>query len=156
MVKEEQHMTQGWIWSILCACVGVCGWGIIRHMTLQIDSEGQSISTIYMFWFAVIPCLILVYFYRNKLYTSYDQEGIKIKYFPFGRKLIRWNEIKRIELVEMDLFTHSVWRSKEHGMVYNAKGNTLLKIETESENMLIGTSLPNEIRHVVNTYYYNT
>ena len=152
-MKEKQNMTHEWIWSILCVCVALCSWGLIRQITLGIDLAEQSISIVYLCLLSALPCLALFYFYKNKLYTSYDQEGIRINYFPFKSKVIRWREIKRIELVEMDLFTYSVWRSEEYGMVYHAKGNTVLKLETASERLLIGTSLPEEVNHMVKTYY---
>ncbi len=152
-MREKQNMTQYWIWSMLFVCTGLCVWGMMRQLILRTDSEQQWLATGYLLLLSLIPCLALLYFYKNKLYTNYDQEGITIEYFPYKRKAIRWNEIKKIELIELDAFTHSVWWDQEYGMVYHAKGNTLLKLETESEKLLIGTSLPKEIDQIVNTYY---
>jgi hypothetical protein len=155
MVKEEQNMTQQWIWCILCTCVGLCGWGMIRQITVGIDVGEKSISTIYLVALSAIPCLVLLYFYKNKLYTRYDQEGIKIKYFPFTSRLIRWSDIKKIEFIELDLFSHSVGRSEQHGMFYHSKGNRVLKLETTVGKFLIGTSKYEELEIMIERYHIN-
>ncbi len=152
ILKEEQSMTQQWIWCILCTCVALCGWGVIRQITLGIDLEEKSIANIYLFLLFSIPCLALVYFYKNKLYTRYDQEGIKIKYFPFTRKVIRWNDIQKIEFVELDLFPHAVWKSERYGTVYHSRGGKLLQLETTDGKFLIGTSRYEEVERIISIY----
>ncbi|MDF2454935.1 MAG: hypothetical protein K0R51_928 [Cytophagaceae bacterium] len=152
VLKEEQSMTQRWIWCILCTCVALCGWGVIRQMTIGIDLEEKSISVLYLVLLFSIPCLALLYFYKNKLYTRYDQEGIKIKYFPFTHTLIRWNDIQKVEFIELDLFTHSVWQSEKYGTVYHSQGKKLLQLETTSGKFLIGTSRQEEVEQIISTY----
>ncbi|MDB5258227.1 MAG: hypothetical protein JWM14_2922 [Chitinophagaceae bacterium] len=154
VVKEKQNMTEQWIWCILCACVGLCGWGVIRQLTLGIDVNQQSISTIYLVLLSAIPCLVLVYFYKNKLYTRYDQNGIKIKYFPFRSKTIPWSEVNKIELGHLDSFPYSISQSDTYSMVYKAEGRTVLKVETKSEKIVISTTKPEEIQRMVDTYCY--
>jgi len=153
LLKEEQSMTQQWIWCILCSCVALCGWGLIRQVTIGIEVEEKLISIIYLFVLFSIPCLALVYFYKNKLYTRYDQEGIKINYFPFTRKLIRWSDIKKVEFIELDGFAQSVWQSEKYGTVYYAQGRKLLQLETTAGNFLIGTTKHEEVEKIVTTFY---
>jgi len=146
-------MTEQWIWCILCACAGLCGWGVIRQLTLGIEVHQQSISLIYVMLLSSIPCLALVYFYKNKLYTCYDQNGIKIKYFPFRSKIIPWTDVHKIELGHLDSFPYTISHSDVY-MVYKAEGRMVLKVETKSEKIVISTTKPDEIRRMVDTYYH--
>lgn len=152
VLKEEQSMTQLWIWCILCSCVVLCGWAVIHQITIGIDLKEKSISVIYLALLFSIPCLALLYFYKNKLYTRYDEEGIKINYFPFTRKLIRWNDIKKIEFIELDVFAHSVWHSERYGTVYHSRSRKLLQLETTGGKVLIGTSRHEEVEQIILMY----
>jgi hypothetical protein len=155
VIKEEQNMTEQWIWCILCTCVALCGWGVMRQLTLGVEVEKQSISSLYLLLLSIIPCLTLVYFYKNKLYTRYDEKGIKIKYFPFRNKTIRWNDVQRIEIDSLDWHSYSIGQSEQHGTVYKAASRTVLKIETQSEKLVISTNKPEEIQRMANIYCFN-
>jgi hypothetical protein len=152
VVKEKQNMTEQWIWCILCSCAGLCVWGSIRAVISTIEGDPSSVPLIYILFLSAVPALVLIYFYKNQLYTCYDQRGIKIQYFPFTRKSICWKEVNRMELIYLDIPSYTISRSEEYGMVYKAGGKTLIRVQTHSGQLMISTSKPEEIRKMMACY----
>ncbi len=132
--KEEQKFTQWWIWLILAVFVGVL-------IAEYVESRSDPLALIVML-------VVLVLFIVLKLKTTIDKSGIKMRFFPFLSKDVKWKEIKKVSVIEYSfvggwgirLFT-------KYGTAYNVRGKNGLFVELKNgKTFLIGTQEEEELK----------
>jgi hypothetical protein len=73
--------------------------------------------------------------------TEIDQDEIRMNFYPFVKKRISWNQIKKADVVNYGFvggWGIRLWTS--YGTVYNTKGDRGLAIElVDGKKLLIGT-----------------
>ncbi len=132
--KEEQKFTQWWIWLVLAVFVGVL-------IAEYVESRSDPLALIVML-------VVLVLFIVLKLKTTIDKTGIKMRFFPFLSKDVKWKEIKKVSVIEYSfvggwgirLFT-------KYGTAYNVRGKNGLFVELKNgKTFLIGTQEEEELK----------
>ena len=111
----------------------------------------KKISDLSQIIFSIVIFGVIVLFWRIRLNTKIDQNEIRMKFFPFVKKQIRWKDIKSAEIVNYGFvggWGIRLWT--KYGTVYNTKGNKGLAIELlNGKKILIGTQNETELNKVV-------
>lgn len=150
--KEEQRMTQWWLWFILFGISGIWIWAIVQQIGFGIPFGDQPASNEELLLSSIIPLGLILFFYQLKLKTSFDSKGIEIKYLPLANRFIKWNEIKKAELIEYGFVGYGLRFSAKYGTVYNVRGNIGLLLELQQGKVLIGTAKPDDIKQILEKY----
>ncbi|WP_020569443.1 hypothetical protein [Neolewinella persica] len=150
--KESQKFNQWWLWLInlvVFAGVSVAGWsswsnggGIVEALI------GPGVMALVMILLATL-----------ELRTVITEDGIEVKFWPFGRQRIFKSEIKRAEVRKyMPIREFGGWgyRIGPGGKAYNMQGNHGLQLEfMDGERLMIGTQRPEELETFIKGYLEN-
>jgi hypothetical protein len=145
--KEEQKFTQWWLW------IGLIGFGIyeIYNLYQHFIIGEKKISDLSQIIFSIVIFGVIILFWRIRLNTKIDQNEIRMKFFPFVKKQIRWKDIKSAEIVNYGFvggWGIRLWT--KYGTVYNTNGNKGLAIELlNGKKFLIGTQNDTELNKIV-------
>jgi hypothetical protein len=148
--KEEQKFTQWWLWIILIGTGIVPFLGIYKQLILGEKIGDKPMSDFGLILFCVFIFGIIAMFWSIKLKTEIDQHEIRIDYYPFIKKRIKWTEIKTFEILNYEFVGWGIHISTKYGTVFNATGNKGLFIELlNGKKFLVGTQLEKELRTVM-------
>jgi hypothetical protein len=153
--KEEQKFKAFWIWTIMLLVIGTVGFGFYKEWQasemLSIWDMNFSTALISIL-FTIALCIL---FFRIKLKTEVNHEGIQITYKPFINKMIYWNEIEKSEVLDYGFVGGWGFRfSMKYGTVYNTQGKMGLALQLKTgKKLLVGTQRPEELKAVLDQYY---
>ncbi|TKG89837.1 hypothetical protein EYV94_24775 [Puteibacter caeruleilacunae] len=152
LFKEEQKFTQWWWYYLIFIVIGIIPTvGIYKQLILGEKFGSNPISDVGLVIFSVLVYTIIVLYLMMKLTTTIDEDGIKMSFFPFVTKNIKWSEIKKVEIVDYGFvggWGIQFWTS--YGTVYNIKGKIGLAIELmNGKKFLIGTQKEAELRRIL-------
>lgn len=149
--NEEQRFTQWWLWLLLTPIAIFPLVGIYQQLIKGEDFGSKPLSDIGLILLALFVFLIIGLLLKMKLTTTIDRTGIRINFFPFIKKHVRWTEIKSAEVVNYGFvggWGIRMWT--KYGTVYNIKGNKGLAIELNNgKKFLIGTQKENELKDLI-------
>lgn len=148
--KEQQQFTQWWLWIILTGIGIIPIIGIYKQLIIgekfgnnPMSDLGLIVFAIFIFGVIALVCLI-------RLETEIDGNEIRILYFPFVKRRVKWEEVKSAEVVSYQSVGYGIKRSSKYGTIYNAKGNKGLAIELhDGKKLLIGTQKEGKISAIV-------
>jgi hypothetical protein len=158
--KEKQKFTQWWIWLILIGLSIIPIYGIYEQLikgnpvgNKPVSDTGMIILSIFIFGF--------IYFnWYMTLVTEINDNGIKMRFVPFLKKNIKWNELKSMKIVNYGFVGYGIRLGSKYGTVYNINGNKGLAIELKNgKKFVIGTQNETELNStlkkmpVANTVY---
>ncbi|MCX8210958.1 MAG: hypothetical protein OTI34_07930 [Lewinella sp.] len=139
---ESQKFNQWWLWLlnfVIFAALAVMGfnaWG-----------EGVGVLTA-----AVGPmsmALVMILLATIELRTVITEDGLEVKFWPFGRRRIFKSEIKTARVrkyAPLREFGGWGYRIGPGGKAFNMQGNMGLQLEMmDGEKLLIGTRKPEEL-----------
>ncbi len=138
--KEKQKFTQWWIWMILIGLSIIPIYGIYEQLikgnpvgNKPVSDAGMIILSIFIFGF--------IYFnWYITLITEINDNGIKMRFVPFLKKNIKWNELKSMKIVNYGFVGYGIRLGSKYGTVYNINGNKGLAIELKNgKKFVIGT-----------------
>lgn len=151
LFKEDQRFTQWWLWLILIPIGILPVVGIVQQLILGEEFGDNPMSDFGLILFAVFVFALLGLFLMMRLKTEIDQNEIRLSFFPFVKKSIKWTEIKKAEVVNYGFVGGwGIRLSFKYGTVYNIKGNKGLAIELRNgKRFVIGTQREEELRKIV-------
>lgn len=151
LFKEEQRFTQWWLWLILIPIGILPVVGIFKQLFLGEEFGNKPMSDFGLVFFAVFVFALLGLFLIMRLKTEIDQTEIRMSFFPFVKKRIKWTEIKKAEVLNYGFVGGwGIRLSFKYGTVYNIKGNKGLAIELRNgKRFVIGTQRETELRKIV-------
>ena len=144
---EEQKLTQSWlIWVILLLVALPTTVEIYRYLASPNQAPGNS------FWIPIaVVSAVLLLFFSMKLKTEIDEEGIRLRYFPFTAKKVKWEEVEEAHVVNYGFvggWGIRIWTS--YGTVYNVKGTKGLAVTLKNgKKFLIGTQKEKELQQLI-------
>ncbi|WP_297798579.1 hypothetical protein [uncultured Eudoraea sp.] len=149
--KEEQKFTQWWLWLILIGVGLLPIYGMYKQLILGEQFGDNPMSDPGLIIFAVFVFGIIALFWFMQLKTRIDEREIRINFFPFVHKNVKWNDIKSAKIVNYGFvggWGIHLWT--QYGTVYNIKGNKGLAIELKNgKKFLLGTQKENELSEVI-------
>lgn len=149
--KEKQRFTQWWLWLLLGGIGLIPIYGIYKQLIMGEQFGTKPSSNMELIAVSILIFSIVLFFWILELKTEIDKDGIRINFFPFSKKNIKWNEIKRAEIINYGFIGGwGVRLGTKYGTVYNTKGKIGLAIELNNgKKFLIGTQKDAELKAVI-------
>ncbi len=139
--KEQQKFTQWWLWLLLI-CIGVLVIiGIYEQLYTGVPFGDKPMSDTGLMAFCIFIFILIVMFRVMTLKTEFDQDGIRMAFFPFVKKSIKWDDIKSVKMVGYGFVGgRGIRLWTRYGTIFNMKGCNGLAIELQNgKKFLIGT-----------------
>ncbi len=143
---ETQKFNQWYIKLILIIPFITVISGIIMGDPKSSDSTHLAIS------FGILG-IITALFYFTKLETKLDEDGVKVRFYPFQRAFyfVAWDELEEFSIRKYKpLLEYGGWGfrySFRRGKAFNVSGNMGLQLVLKSgKKFLIGTNKPEEMQ----------
>lgn len=147
--KESQKFNQWWLWLLNLAIFGgvaVNGWSTWNN-------GGGLVPAIIG---PAVMALVMILLATLELRTVITDDGIEVKFWPFGRQRIFKSEIKHAEVRKyMAIKEFGGWgyRIGPGGKAYNMQGNHGLQLVFKNgERLMIGTQKPDELEAFIKEY----
>ena len=149
--KEEQKFTQWWLWLILIGIGLLPIYGIYKQLILGEQFGDNPMSDLGLIIFTVFVFGLIAMFWYMRMITEIDQNEIRMSFFPFVKKRVKWKEIKNAEVVNYGFVGGwGIRLCTKYGTVYNIKGNKGLAIELlNGKKFLIGTQKETELSEII-------
>ena len=150
--KEEQKLTQWWLWVIMFGIGAIPIYGIYKQIIIGEKFGNNPMSDTWLIIFAIFIFSLIALLWFTKLTTEINKNSIKINFFPFIKKNIEWSEIKNAEVIDYGFvggWGIRLWT--KYGTIYNTKGKIGLAIKLNNgKKLLIGTQKKDELKKVIN------
>lgn len=145
--RETQKFRQVLLWLVVWAVPVYSLYSYLHYKKLTFLLQNPLTLTL-----IILPFLIPIFFNLAKLETSYDENGITYRFFPFHlkEKTINWNLIKEAYIRKYEpLNEYGGWGVRNgwsNGKAYNVSGNKGLQlILNNGDKLLLGTQKPKEL-----------
>lgn len=149
LYRESQKFNQWWVWLLLLGTVG----GAIAAGAYEYASNRDLAALLVS---GGVAALTLIAFALLQLKTTITEDGIEVKFWPFGKR-----RIFRAEIVEARVRKYSPigeyggwgYRMGPSGKAYNTMGNQGLQLRLkDGEKILIGTQNPEALSRIMDDY----
>ncbi|MEI7982212.1 MAG: hypothetical protein WCI71_11210 [Bacteroidota bacterium] len=149
--REEQKFTQWWLWLIFTGLAIIPVYGIYKQLILGEQFGDNPMPDAGLIIFAILIFAALLLFWRIRLKTEIDQHEIRMRFFPFTKKSIPWEEIKSAETVNYGFVGGwGIRLGTKYGTVYNTSGNKGVAIELKNgRKFCIGTQKVTELDRII-------
>jgi hypothetical protein len=143
---EIQKFNQWWLWVILTGLVLLPVYGIYKQVYLGQPWGSNPMSDAGL-WIFFLGALAFVAFFKYiELRTEIDVRGIRVRLRPIASKVIRWEDIDRVEPITYGFVGYGLRFSFRYGTVYNIRGNKGLAVYLrEGGRFVIGTQREEEM-----------
>lgn len=145
--QETQRFTQWWLWVLLIGVTVIPIIGVVKQVILGQTFGDNPMSDTGLLIFLILMLAFDYCFWMLKLVTEIDANAIKINFFPFTKREIRWSEVKTYQIVDYGFVGGwGVRMGTKYGTVYNTKGRIGLALElTDGRKYCIGTQKEEEM-----------
>jgi len=148
--REKQKFTPTWA-SLILTCLGLY---LIYKTILQLFFDKpmgeHPMSDPGIVIFTTIMLVVFYLFGIFSLNLTVGEKKIEINFYPINKKVIPFEKIEKIELIDYKMFTSGIRISLKYGTVYRVRGKFGVFIELKNgEKVLVGTQRQKEIKHVV-------
>jgi hypothetical protein len=148
--KEKQKFTQWWIWLLLIGLGAIAVYGIIQQILFGVDFGDKPMSNIGLIIFTLFVFVFIYFNWYMTLITEITNEGIKVRFVPFVKKEIKWNDLKSAKIINYGFVGYGIRLGSKYGTVYNMNGNKGLAVELNNgKKFVIGTQKELELKKVV-------
>lgn len=145
--REEQRMTQWWLWLFLIGLVSFFVYALYQQLYLGAPFGQNPMSNTGLVVFSIFIIGIVMLFVSIRLKTQINGQGIEMSYRPFGiRKMAAWEDIESAQVVRYGFVGYGIRWGSRYGTVYNVNGNKGIAIQLKSgKKYLIGTQQPEAV-----------
>lgn len=157
--QETQQFRQPWLWAFLLPVslflLGHFSIGVVEPL-LSGDPVIKNSSTFALLARSLSVLIGVgapVLFYKMKLITEVQEEGIYVYFSPFKHETISFDEIVSAEARTYTAFTeYGGWgiRQGPSGHAYNVSGDYGVQLElTDGKKLLIGSQRSEELAQII-------
>lgn len=154
MYREVQKFNQWWLWMILLGIFILNMYVIYTQLMLGVPVGSQPMSDGMFIVYCVFTFGLIALFFVMKLITEIDEKGIRMYFYPFVKKELRWRDIQKAEVIQYGFvggWGIRMWTP--YGTVYNIRGNKGLALElSNGSKFLIGTQQEEVLREFLLAY----
>ena len=151
--EEEQRFGQWWIWMAPVTIFLITGYITIQQLVYgnPVGNNPMADKDLWIPWLFTLAMFWLIW--SVELITVIDASGIHLRFRPFIRKHISWQDIDRIYLRKYkpirEYGGYGIRLSKR-GNAYNIKGNEGIQLELKNgKKLLIGTQRWSDLEKVI-------
>ena len=156
---EVQGFRSRWAWMAAIAFNGFFIFAIVYQVLLGKQFGSKPASDLVLIGLELIPLSITLLMLSIRLKTSFDEEGIRYRFYPFQTKttFINWHELKDVHLRPYrSFYEYGGWGIRygpaKTGDAINTSqsGNTGVQlIFNNGRRLLIGTRFPEKIKPIL-------
>lgn len=154
---EKQKFNQWWLW-LLFFLLGIFSIiAIYKQLILEENFEQNPIFNSILILFFVGFWIVLFSLTIIKLETKINEKGIVIRFFPFVKKKVSWQDIDTIKVVDYGFAIRCFFRRNQtYENVYNINSNKGLAFKLKNgKKFLIGTQKALELKKIIHTHFKN-
>jgi len=147
----EKQKFPSWLYWLI-ASVAILPMCILLAQVVGGKSIGDKpMSNLGLIIWIIVSLVFVWLFLKMELITSIDSEKLKIKFFPFANKEVRWEEVSNAEVLNYGFIGGwGVRLTSKYGTVYNTNGKIGLALELKNgKKMCIGTQREGELNEVM-------
>ena len=161
---EVQQFRQPWLWLLLLATTITVASVFMHGFYVQLYlghpwGDNPMSDTLLVIAGAVSILLtagLTLLFYKLKLVTEVDANGICIRFYPLTSKSIRFEDITSCKVrTYRPIREYGGWgiRFGRNGKAYNVYGNRGVQLEfTDAMPLLIGSQRPEDLADIINRH----
>lgn len=153
--RESQRFRQFWLWTLLIGVLMIFLWGIVQQIVLKQPYGDNPLPDWGLLAFTMVPLGLMYFFYRIQLITEVREDGITLRYWPFGKKFIRKEDIASAQVIQYKpLLEYGGWGVKlgKHGLAWSVAGNHGLQLTLkDGSQFLVGTQSPEALQSAIET-----
>ena len=157
LYHEVQKFRQPIVWLAVAVVTLLMWWGFVQQIVFGAPFGDNPMPDVLLivFWLTVGIGFPL-FFYRGGLVTNVRQDGLSVRFGPFGGTHIAFDEIATAEVREYKpLREYGGWGIRYgfgQGWAYNASGNKGIQLTLRSgKRVLIGSQRPHELMAILET-----
>lgn len=145
--KEVQRFTQWWIWVLLLGITLIPVYGVIQQVIGGSPMGNNPMSDTGLIIFLLLMLLFDYCFWMIRLITKIDAESIRIKFFPFTQREIKWTDVKSYEILDYGFVGGwGIRMGTKYGTVYNTQGKMgLALVLKDGKKCCVGTQQAEEL-----------
>ncbi|HLN54257.1 MAG TPA: hypothetical protein VK212_11165 [Lentimicrobium sp.] len=150
--KEEQRMTQWWLWLPLIAFLLFPLYGLYQQAVVGKPFGDNPMSNLGLVIVFFVMAGLLWFFRSIKLITEIEGDEFRMKFKPFMiKKTIKFQEISNAEIVNYGFVGYGIrWVGGKYGTVYNTAGRYGLFVQYgKGRKFVIGTQRKEELGRVI-------
>ncbi|MDF1695414.1 MAG: hypothetical protein P1U56_06265 [Saprospiraceae bacterium] len=150
--QEEQKFDQWWLQIFLAAVGALMIYTIYKQLILGLPVGDNPISDSGLIVIAILVFLFIGGVYIMRLNTKISKSQIEFSFYPFGKKVVKWEEVQSAEVITYGFVGGwGIRLGTKYGVVYNVKGNKGLALTLVSgKKYLIGTQKSEELAAYLN------
>ena len=155
LFEEKQRFTQWWLWLLMIGVGCIPLYAIYKQLILGIPFGNNPMSDVGTIIFSVFVFSLIALMGSVNLKTEIYEDEIRMRLFPFTRKKIKWNEIRKVEIIKYGFVGGwGIRGGTKYGTVYNMRGNKGLAIELKNgKKFIIGTQQSEKLSQVLKDIY---
>jgi hypothetical protein len=159
--REVQRFRQPWIWALILPTslllVLLFSYGMVTQLFLGHPWGDKPMSDTMLAIFGSFMILLglglLYLFFYMELVTEVRNDGLYVRFFPFVRRTIPFDSIRRCEArTYRPIREYGGWgiRYGGKGKAYNVSGNQGVQLElSDGEKLLIGSQRAEELARAI-------
>src|SRR5689334_12269043 len=130
--EEQQSFRQRWVYlvfGLLSAVLGLLIYADFQQIVLARPFGDKPASNFVLLLVTFVLSILLVLLYQTKLEVQITAECVSFRWKPFQKtyRTIAWNEINKAEIISYGFVGYG-WRLTSYGTIYNAAGDTGLRL----------------------------
>ena len=149
--EEKQKFTQWWLWTLLLVITLIPVYGIYKQIILGEQFGDNPLPNFGLILFLILMLAFVIFFWKIELRMIIDKEAIRIKFFPFTNKEVKWEEIAQAKIVNYGFVGGwGIRLGTKYGTVYNVNGKIGLALELKNgKKLCIGTQREEELSKII-------
>ncbi len=148
---EVQKFNQWWLRIFLIGLACLPLFGLYQQVYRGIPFGDNPMSNTGLVIFTLFVFGLIALFAKMRLTTEIDEKEIRMRFFPFTKKTVKWEDVKSAEVIKYGFvggWGIRLWTP--YGTVYNTQGKIGLAIELKDGNkFLIGTQKKKELADLI-------
>jgi len=153
LFSEIQRFRQWWLWLLLFMISAILVLKFTEELIFGRPLGVKPMADLALFISMLCVFGLLYFFWMIRLETQISKENIHIKFVPFLKKTVEWQEIEHVELIQYGFVGYGIRYSFKYGKIYNINGNKglLLKLNDGSQ-FVLGTQKPEEMLELLEQF----
>jgi hypothetical protein len=150
---EKQKFNNFWAFAILLIVESIFAYFSIRYIVAHKPFIFSTFSQWPFVIFTLLgPTLMLVFYQITRLETIFNDDGIFYRWMPFSRryKMIQWEAIKEVALIQTNDSWFNLWLSKRYDKINFLGGKfAVILVMKSGKKRILGTQKAESLNRVL-------
>ena len=152
--EERQKFRQWWVLGIVLGITLIPVYGLYSQVILEEPFGNNPMSNTGLVIFLVLSVCFVAFIWKIELLTKINQRRIYLRFSPFVKKEILWDDVQKAEIVDYSFVGGwGIRTGTKHGTVYNTSGKMGLSLTLNNgKKLCIGTQKTKELKLLLEQY----